>query len=193
MRLEHGAHTVSPEYYYSFPTFDGDSIFNVFSVAAYHDARLTYELQPAGSAWTSYARGWARLFRNEDETDEVDGRALAGGGQLGARYRAGPRSSLRGDLFYEDGYGGLRTGAYAAARWALAKDLELASRLSAIYFDEDLLSNLDGVTLGAQLGATYLINEGIALHVVVEENTNDFHTSQLRGIAMLDLAFHPEL
>ncbi len=197
-RLRLGAHAVQPEAYYSFPTFDGDSIFNVFSIQPYVDARLTYELAPRGAPWSAYARGWLRRFRVEDAgraapDADVDTGALAGGGQVGARWRGARDRLARLDLFHEGGYGGRRTGGFALLSWRALDPLVLSTRLSAIDFDEDLQPNLDATSLGAQAGATYEINDGIAASVVAEETSSAIDRHQLALFLLLDLAFRPEL
>ncbi|HUH02262.1 MAG TPA: hypothetical protein VML75_09705 [Kofleriaceae bacterium] len=198
-RLRYAAHSLEPEVFYSLPVFDGDSIFNVFSVQPYTDFRLTYDVSPAGEAWGGYVRGWSRIYQTEDEGNHlamdvvIDPLASAAGGQVGVRYV--PRRDLlaRLDVFHEDGYGGRRTGGYGSARWQVRKTLGLAGRVSVIDFAEDSLPDLNGTTVGAQLGATYVINvEGVAVHLLLEDNTNRFYDRQFRAIGVLDLAFHPE-
>lgn len=195
VRLRYGAHSVAPEYYYSFPTFDGDSIFNVFSIQPYHDGRLTYEIKPRPFGLSAYVRGWARRYTSEEADADaiaVKDKRYAAGGQIGARWKSTPYRYLRLDLFHEDGYGGRRTGGYGFVRWRLDAEWDIATRLSVIDFDEDLIDNLDGTSYGGQLGATYRVAPGIGLHFTVEENVNRFYDSQLRIIGILDLAFHPE-
>jgi hypothetical protein len=197
-RLRLGSHSIEPELYYSFPTFDGDSIFNVFSVQPYVDGRLTYELSPRGAPWSAYARGWARRFRVEDagraETGaDVDTGALAGGVQTGARWVVGPARLARIDLFHEDGYGGRRTGGFALLSWRVLPPLDLAARLSAIDFAEDLRPELDATSLGAQVGATYRIYSTMAASLVAEETSSAIERHQLAVFFLLDLAFRPEI
>ena len=64
--IRRGAYEVAPEVYYSFPTFDGDSIFNVFSSQPYLDLRATVSRAPRGARLATYLRGWARRFAIED-------------------------------------------------------------------------------------------------------------------------------
>jgi hypothetical protein len=195
VRLRYRSHGLEPEVFHSFPTFDGDSIFNVFSSEPYTDFRLTYDLAPAKKSWRGYARGWLRRYHTEDadQVDGVDANDIAAGGHVGARYMHHKTVLARLDLFHEDGYGGRRTGGYASSRWRVSDDLGLSSRLSLIDFDDALLSDFKGVSLGAQLGATYLINQGVAVHLLAEENHNRFNRSQFRLIGVIDLAFNPEL
>lgn len=196
VRLDLGQQSITPELAYSFPSFDGDSILNVFSSEPYADARVTYDVWPGRGRLRAYARAFVRRFTNSEELvmDGVAGESsvLAAGGHLGARWRAS-KGRLRADLFYEDGHGGLRAGGDLSGRWRLRRDLELEGRVTVIAFDEDSLEDLDGVTFGAQGGGRWQLAEGIALHLLVEENINRFYTSQLRIIGILDLAFVPEI
>jgi hypothetical protein len=199
-RVAWKAHSLEPMVYYSFPTFDGDSIFNVFSGKAYYDARLHYELAPRAARWRAFARGWVREFHNEDTADVESGSivrdvAYASGGQLGGSYRFARDRQVRLDLFHELGYGGTRTGGMGAARWRVHPTLELNSRVSGFQFDEDQRPELNAFTLGAQAGLSWQLNvEGVAVHLWFEDNTNDLpHShSQWRVIGVLDLAFQPE-
>jgi hypothetical protein len=196
LRVRYGAHAVVPEYYASHPTFDGDSIFNVFSTSPYRDLRATYELAPDGAPVGGYARAWVRWYDSEDAGDAPDGAAtdgVAAGGQVGARYRRDAWSSVRFDLFHEDGYGGRRTGGSGAVRWRVTQRWDAASRLSVVGFDEDLRDRLSGTSYGAQLGASYRVAPGVALHAVGEQTANHIHGAQTRVIGILDLAFAPEI
>ena len=80
--------TFGAEMAYLAPTFDGDSIWNIFSSGAYRDLRASYELAlPAGLK--GYARGFARRFDADDGvalSGDLDvGRALGGRRQRRAR------------------------------------------------------------------------------------------------------------
>jgi len=200
-RIKLGSHGLTPEYYYSFPTFDGDSIFNIFSVSGYHDMRLTYDLSPSRADWSTYVRGWARFFNSGDAMDDpdADGVEPAGGINVGGRKQLYADIFGRVDLFYEDGFGGRRAGGFAYGRWRVIAPLVLMTRLSSITYSEDSLPGLDGTSLGAQLGATYRFVPGVALSVTGEQNVRvtddnpwqDRNNFQL--FAVLDLAFVPEL
>ena len=196
-RFRYGAHSVEPEVFYSFPTFDGDSIFNVFSTQPYTDVRATYDLHRDDSPVRAYLRGWWRSYGVEDADLEqplgdVDVSTTAAGVQIGASYVQRRDLLARIDLFHDDGYGGRRTGGYGSLRWQASEQTGLSSRVSVIDFDDGVIRDLDGTTLGVQLGATYVVNEGVTLHVLAEENTNRFYTSQFRLIGVMDLAFRPE-
>ncbi len=196
-RYQRGAHAVEPEAYYSFPTFDGDSIFNVFSSEPYTDLRMTYDFSPDRSPWRGFVRGWGRRYATEDADEvrageSVDAIELAGGVQGGVQYRRRGSMLARLDLFHEDGYGGRRTGGFGALMWRRSSTLALSGRLSVIDFDDALLRGFSGVSVGAQVGTTYQVNEGVTLHLIAEENRNRIYNSQFRLIGVIDLAFYPE-
>lgn len=194
MRLRYGAHSVEPELYYSFPTFDGDSIFNVFAIEPYVDTRITYDVRPAASRLSAYGRAWLRHFQTQDEPAQgSDIASRAAGVQLGAQYREERRASLRLDAFCEGGYGGTRVGTHAAAAWQPSRRTGLRTRLSVIHFDQDLREEVRGTTYGVQAGATYEVNDGVTLHLMAEENTTRFESGQFRLMGIIDLAFLPEV
>ena len=192
LEFRYGSHHVQPEVYYSFPTFDGDSIFNVFSISPYTDARATYEFRPKQLLWATYVRGWARWYGAEDD-DAIEGLAegRAAGGAVGVRYVRRRHLVGRLDVIHEDGYGGRRTGAASAMQWHLRPTLRLDGRVSALDFHDDSNSKRNGFTLGVQFGATYTVHKGVAVHVLAEENTNRFDRNQFRLLWVLDLAFQP--
>jgi len=191
--LRLGRHAIEPEIFYSFPTFDGDSIFNVFSVQPYWDTRLTYSLWSAGGALSSFVRPWLRHFAPEDPGADIEDSDWAGGLQASAQLRVGWRNSVRVDGFWEDGYGGRRVGSLLGGRWQPTTALGLSTRLSVIDFEDQVQPSLEGTNLGAQLGATYVLWPGVGMHLLSEYNHNRFSDDQLRIIAILDLAFRPEL
>jgi hypothetical protein len=196
VRLGWAQTAITPEIVYSFPSFDGDSIFNVFSSEPYRDLRLTWDVWPGRGALRAYARGFLRQFTEGDEpadvADPLDTDSFAAGGAIGGRLRTG-RARLRLDLFYEDGFGGLRAGGDVSGRLRITNDIELEGRMTTIVYDEDLIEELHGVTFGAQAGARWELDDGIAFHLLVEDNVNRFHASQFRLIGLVDLAFRPEL
>jgi hypothetical protein len=194
LRVAREAHSLESELFYSVPTFDGDSIFNIFSTEPYSDARATWNYRPREAAWGGYSRLWGRRYHSEDNARVSGGKAnrFSGGVQLGADYRLRRDRRLRLDVFHEDGYGGLRSGAHVSSYWQWRKTTLFRGRLSLVNFDEDLRPDLNGLNAGAQLGTTYLINQGFAASLLIEHNSNRLDRSQLGIFATLDLAFQPE-
>jgi len=72
---------VTLEHDYLAPTFDGDSIWNIFSTGAYRDLRASYEIGlPRGVK--AYARGFARFYLAT--TDEIATTGPYAGQDVGA-------------------------------------------------------------------------------------------------------------
>jgi hypothetical protein len=196
LRLMLGRHALQAEYVYSAPTFDGDSIWNVFGALAFNDARLGYDLTLGRVR--AYARAFLRLFDNDNlSTGPVappEGLALglAAGGTVGARldWR---RGYLRADGYYEDGYGGTKGGIDLAGRvlflgeWVTG--LVGEGRLSYMHFRDDSRTIDHADSFGLQAGLRYTFVGGLTVHLAVEENVNRFYASQFRALALVDLSF----
>jgi hypothetical protein len=186
---------LSAEYVYLAPTFDGDSIWNVFSTGAYRDVRATYEVQLARGVKAN-ARGFVRVFTStpgdtvagQDLGAQAPGGRIAGGGTLGVEARRA-RSFLRLDGYYDDGYGGRKLGADLSARYALRPGLwELEGRLTGYGWRSDLQPQSNrGVVFGAQAGSRYQLGPGIRVHFLAEDNAGTLYRSQFRGLALIDV------
>jgi hypothetical protein len=183
-RAQLGRHGIALEYVLAAPTFDGDSIWNVFGSREFDDVRLSYDLTVG--RLRVYARAFARMFFDDR------GPAASAGGALGARYELG-RGWARCDAYYEDGYGGHRAGVELATRIRLQGDprdgLFLEGRMSYAGFRDDVRPEDRADSFGLQAGLRWSPMHGITLHGLVEENANRLYASQLRVLALLDLSF----
>ena len=178
------------------PTFDGDSIWNVFGAEAFNDVRLTYDFTQG--RWRLLARGFTRLFNDEPLTGSSAtppanlGTSMSYGASAGARVDLG-RGFARLDGYYEDGYGGTRAGVDASGSLRILGDWEsglaVEGRLSYVYFRDDSRVIDHAHSLGIQAGARYSFVKGLTLHLVIEENVNRFWSSQFRAVALLDVSF----
>jgi hypothetical protein len=186
-------HALSVQYLYSYPTFDGDSIWNLFVRSRYDDLRLGYDvtLGPV----RAYVRAFGRLFY--DDPGAVGTQNAAGtfldrtdaGANLGAQLRLS-RGYVRADGYAEMGYGGRHAGVDVASRMRIWREiLFLEGRATYAYFLDDSRPLDSGHSFGVQLGARVQFGRGIALHVIGEDNVNSLYNSQLRFYAVLDLAF----
>jgi hypothetical protein len=171
---------------YLAPTFDGDSIWNVFASGAYRDLRGSYELQ-LGGGFKLYARGFARHYDAVDG-EPADGARWAGGGSAGAAWRR-PHGVVRLDGYFDGGFGGRKTGADLSARWEVRpRAVELEGRLTGYEWRSDQQSATDqGFVLGAQAGGRYRLGEGLRLHLLVEDNVGTYYAGQYRGLAVVEL------
>lgn len=185
-------HSLSLEYLYDAPTWDGDSIFNVFATSAYNDLRLMYDGRAGDLRF--HGRFFARLF-GADVTNGaaalpsgVNAIEAAYGGTGGVRLDRRP-GFARLDVYYDGGHGGWRAGADAAGRLLLLKNrLGLEGRLTYMHWADDNRGEMDSV--GLQAGARYALARGILLHVLAEDNINRLYYSQVRLVALLDLSYY---
>jgi hypothetical protein len=189
------------EHVYLAPTFDGDSIWNVFSTGAYRDLRAAYEWG-LGAGFKAYARGFARFFlttgdevatsgpfAGQDVGAQAPGGRFAGGGSVGVALRRG-RGVWRADGYWDDGYGGRKIGVDATTRFALRRSLEIEGRLTGYGWRSDVeqpSGTTAGVVFGAQAGGRFELGQGVRLHLLAEDNVGTFYESQVRGLAVLEL------
>jgi hypothetical protein len=177
VRITRGKHTIEPSLEYFYPTFDGDSIFNVFSIEPTADARLGYRY--AGLA----ANAWLRRYSGSV--------AYSGGADASFDYDLTRRVHGRADALYDDGYGGRRAGGSGEASWRATDTTWLRGRVIVLGVAPD-----DGrpryVTTSTILSSTMRIGDTAALHLIGESSYDDRQNGQLRALAVFDLAFAPE-
>jgi hypothetical protein len=186
------------------PTFDGDSIWNIFSVGAYRDLRASYEVGLPGGV-KAYARGFARFFLDtgdevatagpyagQDVGAEAPAGRFAAGGSLGAAWRSA-RGMVRADGYWDDGYGGRKVGVDATTRVKVRQPIELEGRLTGYEWRSDLASpvNGSGVVFGAQAGGRFHLGRATHLHLLLEDNVGTYYESQFRGLAVLEFTGGP--
>jgi hypothetical protein len=172
-----GRQWLTLEHAYLAPSFDGDSIWNVFAAGAYRDLRAGYEV-PIGPEVKAYARTFVRFWSGDDHSL---------GANLGAVWRRG-RGLLRGDGYWDDGYGGRKVGLDLLARLALRPGFELEGRLTGYEWKSDLSPPTQGgVSVGAQAGGRYLLGPGVRLHVLAEDNVGTYYYAQFRGLAVIEV------
>jgi hypothetical protein len=183
-RAQLGRHGITTEYVLAAPTFDGDSIFNVFSSQAFDDIRVAYDI--SFRRLQVYARTFCRLFFDERGT------SVSVGGAAGARLDLG-RGWVRLDGYYEDGYGGRRAGIDGSGRVRLVGDVHdglfAEGRVSYADFRDDSRTLDHADSFGVQAGLRFTPLPGITVHGLIEENVNRLYYSQLRLLALIDLSY----
>jgi hypothetical protein len=189
VRLTRGDHTLEPAVEYFYPTFDGDSIFNAFSIEPTTDLRLGYQL--AGVV-TVHASSWLRIYHHEAGTSSV-----AGGADAGIDHPFGARWRARLDALWDDGYGGRRIGASGEAAWHPTPALWLRGRAITLGVAPDVSGEGPSarpryVTSSTVVSLSWRLSDGVALHTIVEVDDDAIHDFQYRAIGMFDFAFAPE-
>ncbi len=181
VRARRGDHVLEPTLAYFFPTFDGDSIFNAFSIEPTADARVGYE----HLGWPRvHASGWLRRYLDADR------RPWSGGVEAGIEHAPRPRMRARADVLWDDGFGGRRIGGTGELGWRARDSLWLRGRAIVLGVARDDRS--DFVTSSVTLSTSLRISDGAALHVIAEGQHDEVHDTQTRALAVLDLAFTPE-
>jgi hypothetical protein len=188
IKLSRGAHSLEPSLEYFLPTFDGDSIFNVFSIEPTTDLRLRYAHDGAVRATAS---AWVRKYAHDDASSSV-----AGGVDAGIERAVAKRWRARADALWDDGYGGRRLGGSASVAWHPYNTMWLRGRavILGVASDNGVAGSRTEryVTAGTVTGITWKIGETAALHGLAELDRDEIHGTQLRGLAILDLTFIPE-
>ncbi len=176
------------------PTFDADSIFNVFSIQPLNDVngRVRWHLSDGHRV---YAGGMVRLFSVEEGREVVD-ETVSATGLMAGWYRSwGALGRLGADVSHEGGYGGQRTLFDVGGLWGVDPNVfEVDGRLTAVRFEDALQDQLEAWSFGYQLGGRFLVDRRAALSLMVEHNFNRIHVSQLRvfAVADVDVWFSPE-
>ncbi len=183
VRLQHAEHSLEPTLEYFLPTFDGDSIFNVFSIEPTTDARLHYRYDGAIRANASV---WLRRYSQTD-----DGAAYSGGFQAGVERALSRTLHTRADALWDDGYGGRRIGGSGEAAWRARSFVWVRGRVIVLGVAQDD-ARPRYVTSSTVISATWRLADSVGFHTVVEADYDELHALQTRVIGVLDLAFLPE-
>ncbi|HWO20279.1 MAG TPA: hypothetical protein VNO30_16030 [Kofleriaceae bacterium] len=202
VRVERGRHAVEPALEYFYPTFDGDSIWNAFSIEPTVDARLGYRYDGIGSGGVggvrATANAWLRRYLGGAGGGDADG---AGGDGGGGATSGGLDASIerpltrwwrvRADALWDDGYGGRRAGGSGEAAWQ-RRDRMLWVRGRVVVLGVAPDDRARYVDASAVVSTTWRVAEAVAIHAIAEADIDAQHDLHTRAIAVLDLAFMPE-
>jgi hypothetical protein len=187
VRVRRGDHVLEPAVEYFYPTFDGDSIFNAFSIEPTRDVRLGYQYTPQRS-WRATANAWLRRYAHEDGASSSSGGVDAG---VERRFTDGWRARVDG--LWDDGWGGRRIGGTAEAAWQHDRVMWLRGRVIVLGVRDDEPSlGRRYVTSSTVVSATWRVADNVAVHAIAEADHDAIHDLQTRVIGVLDLAFAPE-
>jgi hypothetical protein len=188
---------VEPQVTRFVPTFDGDSIWNVMGMLPQDEARLTAGWTPRDGRWRATASAWLRQFHHDDEGRTMPPGPSTGDNAIGfsatGQARIGERWVAQVDAYSDNGYGGLRSGGDAAVRWRKGR-VTATGRGALVYVVTDsTVPNLKALTSALQLGGGWQLADGVAVHGVLESAYDIYMRGDLRALAVLDLAFAPEM
>lgn len=187
VRLKHGDHVLEPSVEYYFPTFDGDSIFNAFSIDPTADVRFEYQYAPQGP-WRGRASAWLRKYESEPDLWPV-----AGGFDAGVEHAFGGGWRGHADALWDDGWGGRRIGGAVDGAFRGALPVWWRARVIVLGVNEDNTTQIGKfVTTSGVASATYRIAENVGVHLMAEVDYDQIHDLQTRVIGVVDLAFAPE-
>jgi hypothetical protein len=183
VRVERGRHAVEPAIEYFYPTFDGDSIWNAFSIEPTTDVRLGYRYDGGVRA---AANAWLRRYAREDGLGSV-----SGGLDASIERPLTPRWRVRADALWDDGYGGRRAGGSGEAAWQRRdRGLWVRGRMIVLGVAPDDRARY--VDASAVVSTTWRVADAVAIHAIAEADLDAQHALHTRAIAVLDLAFMPE-
>lgn len=185
-------HALSAEYSYLAPTFDGDSIWNIFAAGAYRDLRASYDVELT-ARWRAHVRGFYRLFVDPPGTpaalaDAMPGGHDAYGGNAGVELRT-VRGRARADGYAEGGAGGWKVGGDLSAYWNIRPNLfDVEGRLTATAWrSDDVPQPQDAFMVGGGLGCVYHLGRKMRVHFLGEDNSGTYYRAQVRGLAILEM------
>jgi len=187
VRVRRGDHAIEPVVEHFFPTFDGDSIFNVFSLEPTTDARIAYQYMPQGP-WRGRASAWLRKYAHIEGEPSV-----AGGVDADVEHAFGGGWRGRVDALWDDGWGGRRVGGAADAAWRTSDKLWLRGRVVVLGVrEDDTMLGRRFTSTSTVTSATFRISDTAAVHAIAELDYDAIHAFQTRAIGVIDLAFAPE-
>lgn len=181
-------HFIRALYLRTIPSFDLDSIFNVFAVEPFEDVRFVYEVRPSDK-WRIYGRFQGRIFR-ADDTAELDTApesttTFGGGGGAGASYQR-RRFAMRLDGFGLGGEGGVRAGGSLDTRTHVLWDrIAIDGRAYGLYYRDERTQARRGYSLALQAGTNVHLAHGIYLNVLGEQLFTPFYRTAFRAFGSL--------
>ncbi|HSJ99594.1 MAG TPA: hypothetical protein VK932_00080 [Kofleriaceae bacterium] len=184
VRVERGRHALEPAVEYFYPTFDGDSIWNAFSIEPTTDVRLGYRYDGGVRA---AAGAWVRRYGREDGLP-----GASAGLDASIERVLNPRWRVRGDALWDGGYGGRRAGGSGEAAWRHRGDRDLLVRARMIVLGVAPDDRARYVDASAVVSTTWRVADAVAIHAIVEADVDARHDLHTRAVAVLDLAFMPE-
>ncbi|MFO0663646.1 MAG: hypothetical protein U0174_06820 [Polyangiaceae bacterium] len=174
--------TLSADWDFYQPTFDGDSIFNFFATAPMHHGEARSNIQ-LDDRWS--VSGGASL-RGYDATSESSGDLLIGGNAAARYVFPSGRIGLRADV--ARGGGSHRAGGDLFIEKLLEARYILSGRVSAWDFRDSLRADRGAQTFGYVAGAGYRLGERSRVLLEFEHNMNRLVGQRYRVVLWLTVA-----
>ena len=185
-------HMVELEAGYSFvlPSFDADSIWNVFSWRPINRAEERVRVFFGDEFWI-YAGAYQSFFQvDASVTDDSDVEETIQdlGGSVGGRWIIGGRGSIHLDFTTQHGYGGDQSFVdFGGSYNFLDRKLGVEGRLMALYLSDQVQDRLNGLMFGGQVSGYWRFMEGSQLNVMVEQVYTELQPSWTRVLTVLDV------
>jgi hypothetical protein len=175
-------------YLHLIPTFEGSSIFNVFSTQPLNDIDMRARFHISKSVNT-YLGGYLRLFGQQPrEQDETDAKGIKDIGiRVGGRMALSDRGRLELDASRQTGYGDMTVIDMGGRYDFMDHRLGLSGRLTTVVFEDALQDKLAATSFGVQVGVNYLVRRLARFHLMTELNTNQIEKVQFRIFGLVDL------
>ncbi len=170
--------TITAEYFSSYPTFDADTIFTVFSVTRYREglARVDYIVNPGLTLYGSYTRA------------DYDG-PTADVATLGVRTR--PKKikgfGANASVDIRRGYPGDLTGFQVSADYAYKKALFAAGISYDVFQRDSMTENFTAKRYWA--GGSYEVSKKLSAKLRVEDNATRMFANEFQGRASVDYRY----
>ena len=178
------------KYHYLLPSFDADSIWNVFSWRPMDRIEERVRVYGTEDAWV-YAGAYQSFFRADDSVTNEDVKSVVQdlGFSAGGTLRMQPHSYVSADVTTEFGYGGRQTFVdFGGGTRFFGKTLGVDGRALMIVFEDEQQARLNGTMLGAQVEGSWYFSGG-KLSVLVEEASSELQPHWLRVLTVVDLDF----
>jgi len=183
-------HTLRAYYLRTIPSFDLDSIFNVFALEPFEDVRVVWQVRTS-PRWTVYSRFQGRFFHAsptaESGFEPANRVAFGGGGGGGAEYRI-RRFGMRLDGYGLGGEGGVRAGGSVDTRTHVLYDrIAIDARAYGLYYKDEVTEDREGYSLSLQGGTNLRLGHGVYLNLLAEQLFTPYTRSAFRAFGMLNL------
>jgi hypothetical protein len=175
-------------YLYLRPTFDADSIFNVFSTRPIEEVSSLVTVRPA--PWLRLHAGpLARFYSDDADAPEIDATGAKAdiGGRGGARVLFGRRGRVQADASHSGGQGGRETVIDLSGDYGwLGRAVMADARATTIFIADMFRPGLAGTMVGLSAGVSYRVRDMAGLHLTIEDNRGPVELRQTRVMAVVD-------